>query len=376
MTSLVGELARSRIVVCTGAGGVGKTTVAASLALGLAAQGRRVALVTIDPARRLSEALGLDDLGNDPQPVDPEPFERSGLVLGGELSAMMLSVKRTFDELVGRLAPDRATLEQILANPVYQQLSTAVAGSQEYTAVAKLWEIDRRSDYDVIVLDTPPSRSAVDFLLAPQRLRSFLSGRALSMLIRPAGLSMRMTGLVFGALRRIVGVGLLDDLRSFFGLMAGLVDGFREQAGDVESLLADPTTAFLIVSSAESDSVEEAIYLGGELARLGLRQAGLVLNRLHPFDAGGSDVESTATRLTPALGEELAARVATTHSELQRWASLERHSVDRLRAALGGPPTAGLLDRGADVHDARGLVGLQAELFEASGLHYSPAGER
>jgi anion-transporting ArsA/GET3 family ATPase len=363
VSDLLDQLGESRVVICTGAGGVGKTTVAAAVAVGLAAGGRRVALVTIDPARRLAEALGLDDLGNDPQPVDLTPFEGAGLAVRGELEAMMLNVKHTFDELVRRLAPDRTTREQILANPIYEQISTAVAGSQEYTAMAKLSELHRLAAYDVIVLDTPPSRSAVDFLRAPQRLSSFLGGRALNMLVRPTGMAMRMTGLVFALLRRIMGVAMLDDLTSFFRLLGGLLDGFRERAADVEALLVDPLTAFLIVSSPEPQPVEEAIYLGDELAKLGLRQTALVINRLHPLDPGGSDAARVAERLSSALGDELAAHVATVHAQFQLLAEREQASIDRLTATLGRSATFTAPDRGADVHDAAGLVWLYGELF-------------
>ena len=179
MSPLATRLSGKRVVICAGAGGVGKTTVSAAVALGLAAQGRRVAVVTIDPARRLAEALGLDELGNQPQRVDPARFDGSGLAVDGELFAMMLDVKRTFDELIARLAPNAFTRQEILANPIYRHLSAAVAGSQEYTAIAKLFEIERERDYEVIVLDTPPSRNAIDFLEAPGRLIGFLEGRAL-----------------------------------------------------------------------------------------------------------------------------------------------------------------------------------------------------
>jgi anion-transporting ArsA/GET3 family ATPase len=366
VSRLLDQLDDSQVVICTGAGGVGKTTVAAAVAVGLAADGRRVALVTIDPARRLAEALGLDNLGNDPQPVDLTPFERAGLEARGELGAMMLNVKRTFDELVTRLAPDHATADQILANPVYEQISTAVAGSQEYTAMAKLFELHRLASYDVIVLDTPPSRSAVDFLRAPQRLSSFLGGRALNMLVRPTGMAMRMTGLVFAVLRRIMGVAMLDDVTSFFALLGGLLEGFRERAADVEALLVDPSTAFLIVSSPEPQPAREAIYLGDELAKLGLRHRALVINRLHPLDPDGSDPARAAERLRSVLGGELAARVASVHAEFQLMAEREQASIDRLTATLGRSATFGAVDRGADVHDADGLVWLCRELFQTA----------
>jgi anion-transporting ArsA/GET3 family ATPase len=363
VSGLLEALDESRVVVCTGAGGVGKTTVAAALALGLAADGRRVALVTIDPARRLAEALGLDDLGNDPQPVDPRPFESAGLPLAGQLSAMMLNVKRTFDELVTRLAPDQPTLERLLANPIYRQISGAVAGSQEYTAMAKLFELHEQTAYDVIVVDTPPSRSAVEFLRAPERLSSFLGSRALGMLVRPTGIAMRVTGLALGALRRIMGVAMLEELTSFFLLLGGLLDGFRQRAADVEALLVDPSTDFVIVSSPEPDPVQEAIFLGNELASLGIPPAGLVVNRLHPLDPDARGTAAVVERLAPTLGDDLARRVAVAHAELQLWAQREQSSIGRLVAGLGHPPTFTALDRGSDVHDAAALVGLQQELF-------------
>jgi anion-transporting ArsA/GET3 family ATPase len=363
MNGLLEELAATRVVVVAGAGGVGKTTVAAAVAVGLAAEGRRVALVTIDPARRLAEALGLDDLGNDPQPVDLGRFEDSGLDVPGELDAMMLNVKRTFDELVARLAPDRSTREQILANPIYKQISTAVGGSQEYTAMSKLFDLHRDPAYEVIVVDTPPSRSAVDFLLAPERLRSFLEGRAVNIFARPTGAVMRMAGLVSGALKRIVGTGMLDDLTNFFRLMSGLLDGFRQRAADIQSLLVDPGTAFVIVSSPESGPVQEAIFLGDELTRLGMRRAGLVVNRLHPADPAGADIEVARHRLEAVLGPTLAEKVAAQHAVLQLLAWREQSSVERLRGALGDPPTSRLLDRGPDIHDIPALVSLQTELF-------------
>lgn len=367
MSELTDQLADTRVVVIAGAGGVGKTTVAAAVALGLAVKGRRVALVTIDPARRLAEAMGLDDLGNDPQPVELTRFAESGLEVRGQLDAMMLNVKRTFDELVARLAPDRSTLEQILANPIYSQISTAVAGSQEYTAMSKLFDLHRDPNYDVIVLDTPPSRSAVDFLLAPERLRSFLDGRAVNMFTRSTGAMMRMAGLVSGALRRIVGTGMLEDLTNFFHLISGLLDGFRQRAADIQALLVDPATSFLIVSSPEPDPVQEAIFLGHELSRLGMRRAGLVVNREHPLDPAGSDTERIRARLEDALGARLAEQVAAKHAELQLLARHEQSAVSRLHEALGEPPTSCLLDRGPDIHDIPGLVSLQMELFGEPG---------
>lgn len=202
MSALAGALADKRVVICAGAGGVGKTTVSATLALGLAAEGRRVVVVTIDPARRLAEALGLGELGNEPSRVETGRLSDPGLEIKGELWAMMLDSKRTFDELIARLAPDESTRDQILRNRVYVHLTGAIAGSQEYAAMAKLFEIERAGDYDVVVLDTPPSRNALDFLDAPQRLLGLLSGRGLGLLLAPTGYAARSAGVVLAALRR------------------------------------------------------------------------------------------------------------------------------------------------------------------------------
>ena len=186
------RLEGSRIVICAGSGGVGKTTTSAALAMGLAAGGLRVAVVTIDPARRLANSLGLDELDNEPRLVAADRFAGHGIEMEGELWAMMLDPKRTFDDLVARLAPDDATREDVLSNRIYQQLSGAVAGSQEFTAVAKLYELDRSGRFDVLVLDTPPSRNALDFLDAPDRLTGFLEGRALQVFLAPTGLAAKV----------------------------------------------------------------------------------------------------------------------------------------------------------------------------------------
>ncbi len=362
MSRLAQALSGRRVVICAGAGGVGKTTVSAAVALGLTVQGRRVALVTIDPARRLAEALGLDALDNRPQPVDLGRLEGSGVAAGGELFAMMLDSKRTFDELIELLAPDPRTKEQILANPIYGHISTAVAGSQEYTAIAKLFEIEHEQEYDVIVLDTPPSRHAIDFLEAPDRLTAFLEGRALNALLRPSGRAMRAAGIVFAALRRITGVELLDDLTTLFRLLAGLLDGFRRRAADVEALLRDPETGFLLVTSPERSAIDEAVFFAAELDRAGLHRCGVIVNRVHPVDHAPHDPVAVAARLHDRLGIRLADKVARTHAEVQRLADRDAGAIDHLLRALGGDPICAP-DRDADVHDMASLIDLHNELF-------------
>jgi len=360
VSGLATRLDGKRIVICAGAGGVGKTTISAAVALGLASQGLRVALVTIDPARRLAEALGLDRLDNEPRGVDPARLGAGDLRLRGELSAMMLDVKRTFDELVALLAPDPATARAILANPVYEQLSTTLAGSQEYTAIAKLFELEQRGGYDAIVLDTPPSRSAIDFLHAPERLTGFLDGRLLAIFLAPSGQVLRAAGIVFGAMRRITGVGLLDDLTTFFRLVSGLLAGLRARAADVERLLTDQRTAFVVVSSPERAPLEEAIHFARELERNGMHRAGVIVNRVHPLDAGDLGRAATARRLAPALGCALADAVAGAHARVQLLAARDRDAVDELRAALDEPALACVLDRERDLRD---IAALAAELL-------------
>ena len=367
MTRLDSALAGKRVVICAGAGGVGKTTISAAVALGLAARGRRVALVTIDPARRLAEALGLDSLGNRPQPVYTARF--GDLEVRGELFAMMLDAKRTFDEVIDVLAPDRRTREEILANPIYGHLSGAVAGSQEYTAIAKLFEIEHSGEYDVIVLDTPPSRHAIDFLKAPDRLIAFFEGRALAAFLRPTGYAARAAGVMFTALRRLTGAGLLEDLTSFFQLLAELLEGFRRRAADVQTLLTSGTSTFVIVTSPERAALEEAILFGSELDRARMRRAAVIVNRVHSLDPG--DRLATRTRLAGVLEAALAEKVMRTHSDVQRLARRDWTAVERLRVALHDDPIC-LLDREADVHDVGALNELQRELFVSS----SPAQRR
>jgi anion-transporting ArsA/GET3 family ATPase len=368
VNSLDSALAGKRVVICAGAGGVGKTTVSATVALGLAARGGRVALVTIDPARRLAEALGLDALGNRPQVVDVDRFGGSDREIDGELSAMMLDAKRTFDELIALLAPTSAQRDEILGNPVYEHISTAVAGSQEYTAIAKLYELEHSADYDVIVLDTPPSRHAIDFLDAPDRLIGFLEGRALALFMRPTGHAIRAAGIAFAGLRRFTGTGLLDDLTSLFRQLGELLDGFRRRAADVRELLTDPASAFLIVTSPERAAVEEALFFAAELDRAGMHRAGAIVNRVHPLDPTDLDVAAIAARLVPALGSSLAERTAHTHAQVQRLAQRDAAAIARLRSALHDEPVS-LGDRPSDVHDLSGLVALYEELFERDDSH-------
>jgi anion-transporting ArsA/GET3 family ATPase len=369
-------LVDTRVCVVGGSGGVGKTTTSATLAAGMAARGLKVAVVTIDPAQRLATALGLDELDNAPRRIEPERFDAAGLPLGdGELWAMTLDPKRTFDELIERLAPDAPTRDQILANRVYRELSDAIAGSQEFTAVAKLHELAQEGTWDLLVLDTPPSRNALDFLDAPDRLRAFFEGRALQTLLRGGGAGLRLlgrgTGLVLGLLRRVTGAELLSDLSDFFRLLGGLLGGFRERAEQVEALLRAPGTTFLLVTSPEREPIDEALFFQRRLRAAGMTLGGAIVNRVHVDELEGDDDALTdlparlerEAGLSPALAKQVAAAFADEHALARRDAMNVAHLRERLGADIPLLRVP-LLDE--DVHDVEGLARLHAHLFAAS----------
>jgi anion-transporting ArsA/GET3 family ATPase len=353
--------------VCVGAGGVGKTTVSAAVALGLAARGSRVAVVSIDPARRLAGALGIDELSGDPRRIEPATLAAHGIELQGELWAMMLDSKGTFDELISRLAPDGRSREEIFANRIYRELSSAVAGSQEFTAVAKLYELHRSGEWDMIVLDTPPSRDALDFLDAPDRLTRFLEGRALKVLLAPGGVTRgllgRSTNLMFTVFARVTGVNLIGELSGFFGSLSGLLDGFRERARGVEQLLRDPATSFLIVTSPEQEPTEEAVFLHAQLAAAEMGFAGLIVNRFHEHGLDGHEPAEVARLLSPGLGTALAGRVAGNLADFDVLARRDRESVGSLSKELGERDPLLVPHLDGDVQDLGGLAAVAGRLF-------------
>ncbi|MEJ8670426.1 MULTISPECIES: ArsA family ATPase [unclassified Streptomyces] len=282
---------KTRIVVCCGSGGVGKTTTAAALGLRAAERGRKVVVLTIDPARRLAQSMGIDSLDNTPRRV-------KGVEGEGELHAMMLDMKRTFDEIVEAHAdPERAGA--ILGNPFYQSLSAGFAGTQEYMAMEKLGQLRARDEWDLIVVDTPPSRSALDFLDAPKRLGSFLDGKLIRVLLAPAKVGGR-AGMKFlnvgmsmmtGALGKLLGGQLLKDVQTFVAAMDSMFGGFRTRADATYKLLQAPGTAFLVVAAPERDALREAAYFVERLAAEDMPLAGLVLNRVHGSGAARLSAE-------------------------------------------------------------------------------------
>ena len=348
------------IIVCCGSGGVGKTTTSAALALRAAERGRQVVVLTIDPARRLAQSMGIEELDNTPRPV-------AGLELGsgGSLDAMMLDMKRTFDEVVeGQASPEKA--RQILENPFYIALSSSFAGTQEYMAMEKLGQIhaDARRDgtYDLIVVDTPPSRSALDFLDAPERLSSFLDGRFIKLLLAPArGPARLMTAgfsVVTNALTKILGAQVLRDMQTFVSAFDTLFGGFRARAQKTFELLQADGTAFLVVAAPEPDALREAAYFVERLSEDDMPLAGLVVNRASPppqGDVSAEEAMAAAARLRRDDPESLTAGLLRLHADRVRIVERESRLRDRFEAAHPQVPTVTVPALAGDVHDLDGL---------------------
>jgi anion-transporting ArsA/GET3 family ATPase len=369
----VGEvLDGKRVCICAGSGGVGKTTSSAAIAAGMAARGKKVAVLTIDPAKRLADSLGLPELGNEERQVDPRLFAEAGIETGvGELWAMMLDAKATFDELVRNHAPDAETRDRILENRIYQQLSNALAGSQEYMAMEKLFELYAEDRYDLLVLDTPPTRNALDFLEAPRRLMQFIEGRALQVFMKPTGLGMKVfgrgTSMMFSVLRRVTGVEVLEDLSEFFQAFSGMVGGFRERAKRVNELLAAPETSFLVVCGPQGEPISEAVYFHRKLVEAKLPFGGVIVNKVHyeselpPYDDG------LQGELVNALADEdLGRRVASNYDDYRALATRDLRNIKRLTAEMRARLVIQVPYLDTDVHDLAGLMRINEYLF-ASG---------
>jgi anion-transporting ArsA/GET3 family ATPase len=358
-------LERKEVCICAGSGGVGKTTTSAAIALGMAARGKKVAVLTIDPARRLANSLGLPELGNEERRVKVHGLE-------GELWAMMLDPKRTFDEIVEWHAPDERTRDAVLSNRIYQELSNAVAGSQEYMAMEKLHELHQEGRYDLLVLDTPPTRNALDFLDAPRKLTEFVDSRTLQLFAAPAGVGLKLlgrgTGVVFSVMQRATGIDLLADLGEFFRSFAGMTEGFRERAALVTDLLADSRTAFVLVTSPRRHALEDAVWFHHRLMEGGMPFAGVVANRVHQGgEASGSDLRSDPSALAAELGEELAAKVVRAYEDERRLAERDRAGLADLRRRIGRKPIVEVPHLHDDVHDLDGLRQMDGYLFSDGG---------
>jgi len=390
------ELIRARrILVCVGTGGVGKTTVAAAIGLEAARAGQRALVLTIDPARRLANALGLSDLGNEPQEVGAEAFGDEKPA--GRLHAMMLDTKHTFDGLIQRFAEDPAVRDRILENPIYQNLSDALAGSGEYAAMEKVLEMSERDEFDVIVVDTPPAQHALDFLDAPQRLAEFFESRLVQLLVHPAMAAGRLGVRLFQRpihkalqlLEKVTGVDFLEDLSDFLLAIESLSTGFVERSVRIREELVGPRSAFLLIAGPGRQRARNTETFLRHLEEMRVRPAGLILNRAHFWPGGGEpprnlpddaselvedDFTEDVTRLATELirpGEDLDSCAAAVRSALLAAAEHairvrgDEESAVRLRSrveARGGFFRA-IPELNGDVHDLDGLDHVAGQLF-------------
>jgi anion-transporting ArsA/GET3 family ATPase len=365
-------LERKDVCICAGSGGVGKTTTSAAIALGMAARGLKVAVLTIDPARRLANSLGLPELGNEERRVEVD--------LKGELWAMMLDAKRTFDELVELHAPDERTRDAVLGNRIYQELSGAVAGSQEYMAMEKLHELHQEGRYDLLVLDTPPTRNALDFIDAPERMTRFIEGRSLQFFLKPGRLGMRIVGrsggMLFSVLKRVTGIDLLQDLSEFFQSFGDLAQGFSERAQRVAELLADDVTTFLLVTAPEREPIDEAVFFWRRLEQARLPFGGVVVNKVHhDYLQLTADERTAAEDSMDALREDLEAtfegegapglpeRVLENFERYRALAARDRENMADLTKRLDQENVIEVPYLDTDVHDLDGLAQINRYLF-------------
>jgi anion-transporting ArsA/GET3 family ATPase len=365
MASILADTS-NRVVVCCGAGGVGKTTTAAAMALRAAEYGRTVVVLTIDPARRLAQALGIKDLGNSPQrvPLAPE--------VSGELHAMMLDMRRTFDEMVVQYSgPERA--QSILDNPFYQTVATSLAGTQEYMAMEKLGQLLAEDRWDLVVVDTPPSRNALDFLDAPKRLGSFMDSRLWKLLLGPGrGIGRLVTGavgLAMKALSTVIGSQMLSDAAAFVQSLDATFGGFREKADRTYELLKRRGTQFVVVSAAEPDALREASFFVDRLSQERMPLAGLVLNRTHPTlcdltveRAVDAAEDLQADKGSDVNGEALTAAVLRIHADRAHTAKREVRLLSRFTWANPHVPIVGVPSLPFDVSDLDALRAIADQL--------------
>ncbi len=371
-------VARGRVVICCGTGGVGKTTTAAVLALEGARRGRNACVVTIDPARRLADALGLEHLTNDPSEIDRALWagasDGDAVAPGGRLSAMMLDTKSTFDLLVTRNASSPEQAKRILDNAFYRNVSGALGGTQEYMAMEKLHELYDEGDFDLIVVDTPPTRHALDFLDAPRRLTRLLDNRIFRLLMMPTRAYLRVASVAvqtfLRTVARVVGSEVIEDVVAFFRAFEGMEEGFRERAQVVGDLLVDPTTAFVLVSSPRRDAMEEATFFAERLAEAGQSVQALIVNRVHPAfgDETPAGLRAAAAALRADGAGESAARLAALYDNLAHFrdiAILEREHVEAVRNRVGRDTALACVPYLAhDVHDFTTLHEVGRLLFD------------
>ncbi len=383
-------IASRKIVVCVGSGGVGKTTTSAVIALHAAIEGRKTLVLTIDPARRLANSLGVEELGNDIQQIPLERFRKLGLEPKGELWAMMLDMKESFDHLVDTHAPDKKTRDEILNNRFYRHFSSSLAGTQEYAASERLYEIYNRGEFDLIVLDTPPTSHALDFLEAPNRMADAMSSRALQWMYKPGALTGRSglglfsvgTSYVVKTIGRFTGAQLLTDLGLFLRTFSTLFEGFEKRARGVQKLLLSDATTFVVVTAPDTLTVEEALYFHERLGSDSLHVGGFVVNRVHPMwvDREGvseplDELENELKIMNAKMPEqnqgdvtdfaEFAKLLHENVVQLQLRAMQDASSIELLRERLpASTPLATVPYFSLDIHSLEGLDQSRRALFE------------
>jgi anion-transporting ArsA/GET3 family ATPase len=353
-----------KVIVCCGAGGVGKTTTAAAIGVASAVQGRRVLVLTIDPARRLAEAMGIPEAARVPSPVPREKLDQLGVPVHGELYAWMLSPEVVFESMVRRLATDERRVQEILGNRLYQHLSKIVAGMQEYTAAEALYTLSTEGKYDLVVLDTPPSRNALEFLEAPRKLSMFLDERVIGVFLPKKGAFMRAASdLIERVFTRAFGEGFYKDLQGFLGAFSGMFGGMRAHAEAVRKLLSSDDAAFLLVTSPEPAALAEASYFQAKIKELGLPFAGYVLNRSWAYTRGFAGPETI--ELGPEAGEmeRVALRKLGQLADAERWrAQRDRDLLARLRMETEAGSAIATPHLGGAVEDLVGLGALARNL--------------
>ncbi|HWS45874.1 MAG TPA: ArsA-related P-loop ATPase [Acidimicrobiia bacterium] len=377
MTADLDELISARhVVICCGTGGVGKTTTAAVLALEAARRGRNSCVVTIDPARRLADALGVEHLTNQPTEIEPELWNGDAgtdIVPGGRLSALMLDTKSTFDNLVNRNATSPEQARRILDNTFYRNVSGALGGTQEYMAMEKLHELHDEGGFDLIVVDTPPTRHALDFLDAPNRLTRLLDNRIFRLLMMPTRAYLRVASVAVQAflrtVARVVGSEVIQDVVAFFRAFEGMEEGFRERAQAVNALLADPRTAFVLITSPRRDALEEATFFAQRLGTSGQSVQALIVNRVHPSfgeeSPAGLRATAAALRHDPSPAAAHLALLYDNLADFREVARLERDHIENLRATLAGDAALAYVPYLAhDVYDFGALHEVGRHLFD------------
>ena len=370
-----------QICICAGAGGVGKTTTSAAIAVGMAQQGLKVAVLTIDPARRLANSLGLETLGHQVQEVDRKLVRTGAPSDAGELHAMMLDQKQAFDEVVANHAKDPEAVKRILANPVYAQISGSLAGAQEYAAMAKLHDFDKAGTYDLIVVDTPPTAHALDFLDAPRKLSEAIDSPAIEWFRKLQGeggsrwsLVGKTGSFVIKRLSKFVGSKFIEDIGIFFTEFNDILGGFRQRAEETFSLLRQPRVGFVLVASPEPMAVHEALAFHARLVSGGMPFVGFVVNKVHsswPVDATPQQVEQAlaanpavaALNLSATTHTMTAQALLAAHTEVETLARADRAAIGRLQAVSGESLLVEVPLQRDDVHDVERLVALEQWLL-------------